>query len=90
MSWNIKQPQRDTNTLNSEHNPNDTSMKERLSMGLCFSPNGRFIYITSAANIYQYDLLEDSLRYIHGLDTTYLPFTIHKCLFSSGSKDLHW
>ena len=61
--------------LNSEHNPNDTSMKERLSMGLCFSPNGRFLYITSAANIYQYDLLEDSLRYIHGLDTTYLPFT---------------
>ncbi|MEZ5046445.1 MAG: T9SS type A sorting domain-containing protein [Chitinophagaceae bacterium] len=55
---------------NSQHNPNDTTWMERLSTGLAFSPNGNFLYISSGWNIYQYDLIDDTLLHITGLDST--------------------
>ncbi|MEZ4908411.1 MAG: T9SS type A sorting domain-containing protein [Saprospiraceae bacterium] len=33
---------------------------ENVAQGLCFSPNSRFIYVTTAENVYQIDLMDDN------------------------------
>jgi hypothetical protein len=52
----------------------DTSVNERDESGVCFSPNKRFIYVSKAHYIFQYDLWEpdSSLRWTtlrNGTDT---------------------
>jgi hypothetical protein len=59
---------------NSQHDPMDTTIMERLSVGLAFSPNNQFLYVISMSNIYQYDLQDNTWFQIVGLDTTYAAF----------------
>lgn len=55
--------------LGSQHNPNDTTLWDRLSVGLAFSPNNQFLYVISYTNVYQYDLLDNTWFHVAGLDT---------------------
>lgn len=55
--------------LGSQHNPNDTTLTDRESLGLSFSPNGKFLYVISYTNIYQYDLSDSTWFHVAGLDT---------------------
>jgi len=52
---------------------------DSINTGVCFSPNGQFIYISKRANIYQYEYQQpDSMlawyRVQHGADTTLQKF----------------
>ncbi len=60
--------------IGSMYDPSDTAKKERLSVGLAFSPNNKFLYVISRRNIYQYDLLDNSWFHVAGLDTSYQEF----------------
>jgi hypothetical protein len=55
--------------LGSQHNPNDTTLWDRLSVGLAFSPNNKFLYVISYTNLYQYDLQDNTWFHVAGLDT---------------------
>ena len=58
----------------SQYIPSDTTITERLSVGLAYSPNGEFLYVASMSNIYQYDLQDETWFHVAGLDTTYDKF----------------
>jgi hypothetical protein len=58
----------------SQYIPSDTTIKERLSVGLAFSPNNKFLYVISMSNIYQYDLTDSTWFHVAGLDTNYTYF----------------
>lgn len=58
----------------SMYDPTDTTKKERLSVGLAFSPNGKLLYVISRRNIYQYDLQDSTWFHVMGLDTSYSQF----------------
>jgi hypothetical protein len=53
----------------SQHNPNDTTLLDKQSVGLCFSPNSKFLYVISYTNVYQYDLQDSTWFHVAGLDT---------------------
>ena len=53
----------------SQHLPSDTTIMERLSVGLCFSTNNKFLYVASMNNLYQFDLTDSTWFHIAGLDT---------------------
>jgi hypothetical protein len=55
--------------LGSQQNPNDTTLWDRLSVGLAFSPNNQFLYVISYTNVYQYDLQDNTWFHVAGLDT---------------------
>jgi hypothetical protein len=55
--------------LGSQHNPNDTTLTDRESVGLAFSNNNQFLYVISYTNIYQYDFLDSSWFHVAGIDT---------------------
>jgi len=53
----------------SQHNPNNTTLLDKQSVGVAFSPNNKFLYVISYANVYQYDLLDKTWFHVAGLDT---------------------
>lgn len=53
----------------SQHNPNDTTLMDRLSVGLTFSRNNKFLYVISYTNVYQYDFQDSTWFHVAGLDT---------------------
>jgi hypothetical protein len=57
----------------SQHKP-DTTITEKLSVGLAFSPNGEILYAISICNIYQYDIQNNTWFHVAGLDTTIQQF----------------
>lgn len=59
---------------------------DSLSTGVCFSPNGQFVYISKWWNIYQfeYQVMDSSLaweRIQHGPDTSFLAFEYYGHLY---------
>jgi hypothetical protein len=62
----------------SRHDPSDTSLLDVYTQGLCFSPNGQFLYVNKFFNLLQYDLTDpdSSTAWYHiaGLDTTWAAF----------------
>ncbi|MBK8330074.1 MAG: T9SS type A sorting domain-containing protein [Bacteroidetes bacterium] len=56
------------------HNPNDTTQKQKTSVGLAFSPNGKLLYVMSPHNLLQYDLDDNTWFHVAGLDTSYQKF----------------
>jgi hypothetical protein len=56
------------------HDPNDTTLKQRTSVGLAFSPNGKLLYVMSPHNLLQYDLEDNTWYHVAGLDTSYQKF----------------
>ncbi len=53
----------------SQHNPNDTTLLDKQSVGLAFSPNNKYLYVISYSNVYQYDLHDSTWFHVAGLDT---------------------
>jgi len=60
--------------IGSQHFPSDTTIMESLSVGLCYSPNNKYLYVISMSNIYQYDLQDSTWFHVAGLDTSILQF----------------
>jgi hypothetical protein len=62
----------------SAHDPSDTTIQDVYTQGLCFSPNGQFLYVNKFFNLLQYDLSDpdSSTAWYHiaGLDTTWVAF----------------
>jgi hypothetical protein len=69
--------------LGSQHNPNDTTLWDRLSVGLAFSPNNKFLYLSSSHNVYQYDLQDGTWWHLVGLDTSALKFQIYETMYNA-------
>ena len=67
------------------HNPNDTIQKEKLTNGLAFSPNGRFLYVSKRFNIQQLDLQDTNPNTawvtIAGLDTSWDYFPSYSSMY---------
>jgi len=55
--------------LGSQHNPYDTTLTDRESVGLAFSPNNKYLYVISYTNVYQYDLHDSTWFHVAGIDT---------------------
>ena len=72
------------NIANHQNQPLDTT-QNISSAGLCFSPNGNFIYIVKAFNLFQYEWNEpdSSLAWYHiaNLDTTWAQFQKWTCAY---------
>ncbi len=62
----------------SRHDPSDTTLQDIYTQGLCFSPNGQFLYVNKFFNLLQYDLTDPDSNtawyHIAGLDTTWAAF----------------
>jgi hypothetical protein len=80
--------------------PWDSSITEKLSVGLAFSPNNKFLYVISMSNVYQYDLLDKTWFHIAGVDsvypyanvyeTTYMGFDNKLYIGNVGTTSQHW
>ena len=67
---------------------------DSIKTGVCFSPNGQFIYISKWFNIYQYEYQEpDSMqawyRVQHGFDTTLQEFQRYGHLYNGMDKRMY-
>jgi len=81
--WVIQMPS------GSQHDPTDTNIMERLSVGLVFSPNNKFLYVISMSNIYQFDLQDSSWYHVAGLDTSYQQFQGYETAYSGPDNKLY-
>jgi hypothetical protein len=79
------------------HNIYDTTCTENSTEGLCFSPSGRFLYVSSSSNIKQLDLWDSDTTtqwsLIQGLDTLWDYFNIYAELYLGPNNKLyvgHW
>lgn len=82
-SWSLQMPS------GSQHNPNDSTLADRLSVGLCFSPNNKFLYVASSHNIYQYDLVDSSWYHVAELDTSAQKFQIYETLYMGADGKIY-
>ena len=75
------------------HDIYDTACYENFTQGLCFSPNGRFLYVSSYYNIKQLDLLDNDTNtqwsLIHGLDTPWVNFNLYSSLYLGPNNKLY-
>jgi hypothetical protein len=67
---------------------------DSISLGVCFSPNGQFVYISKVWNIYQFEFNEpDSsvawVRIQHGPDTTHQKFQYFGHLYNAPNNRLY-
>lgn len=75
-------------------NPLPQYIMDSVISGVCFSPNGNFLYITRRYNIYQYEYnLTDSsqawVRVKHGMDTTYNAFEYYGHLYRGPDERIY-
>jgi hypothetical protein len=67
------------------HNPLTPNCLENFTQGLCFSPNGRFIYVTDYSNIKQLDLWDTDTNtqwsLIAEMDTTWNAFQTYSSIY---------
>ena len=62
----------------SRHDPSDSTLQDIYTQGLCFSPNGQFLYVNKFFNLLQYDLTDPDSNtawyHVAGLDTSWAAF----------------
>ena len=58
----------------SQYEPLDSTITERSPTGLCYSPNGKLLYVFGYSNIFQYDLQDSSWYHVAGMDTSFIQF----------------
>jgi hypothetical protein len=73
----------------SQHKPWDTTIMEKLSVGLAFSPNGEILYVISASNIYQYVLQNDNWFHLAGLDTIFAQFSNYDASYLGADNKIY-
>ncbi len=76
------------------HNPFDTTeMEFNYNVGLAFSPNSQFLYISSRFNIWQYELnnTDSASAWVHiaGLDTTWQAFMNYSNMYLGADSKLY-
>jgi hypothetical protein len=77
------------------HNPFDSTELDKFNIneGLAFSPNGRFLYVSSDYNIWQYDLQESDTtlawHHVAGLDTTWQKFQAYSNMYLGADNKLY-
>jgi hypothetical protein len=71
------------------NNPADTNLKDKNSVGLAFSPNGRFLYCILAYNIFQYDLQDNTFYHVAGLDTSFLQFQNYQTAYLAPNNKIY-
>jgi hypothetical protein len=75
------------------HNPFDTTLKDNSTEGLAFSPNGRFLYVSMASNIVQFDLqaanIQSSKVVVAELDTIWDAFQMYSSLYLGPDNKLY-
>ena len=75
------------------HDIFDTTCYENFTQGLCFSPNGRFLYVSSYYNVKQLDLLDNDTNtqwsLIHGLDTPWVNFNLYSSMYLGPNNKLY-
>lgn len=69
--------------LDSQHNPTDTTWTDRLPVGVAFSPNGQFLFAAGYANIYQYDLHDNTWYHVAELDTSAQKFQGYETMYNA-------
>ncbi|MEZ5046442.1 MAG: T9SS type A sorting domain-containing protein [Chitinophagaceae bacterium] len=75
--------------VGSQQMPNDSTLTERLSTGLAFSPNGKFLYVMSHWNVYQYDLQDNTWFHISGIDTTAQKFQGYETAYIASDNKIY-
>ncbi|MBK8328851.1 MAG: hypothetical protein IPL09_05135 [Bacteroidetes bacterium] len=55
-----------------QYNPNAPSDSERLTKGVAYSPNNKFLYVIGQFNIWQFDFADSSWYHVAGMDTTFM------------------
>jgi hypothetical protein len=75
-------------------NPQPQYIMDSANNGVCFSPNGKFAYITRRYNIYQfeYDEPDSNLAWVriqHGPDTSYFAFQYYSHLYKGPDSRLY-
>jgi hypothetical protein len=73
----------------SQHIPTDTTLMERLSVGLAFSLNNKFLYVISMSNVYQYDLHDSTWFHVAGIDTSALQFQDYETAYLGPDKKVY-
>jgi len=73
----------------SQHIPSDTTIMERLSVGLAFSPNNKFLYVISMSNVYQYDLHDSTWFHVAGRDTSYTQFQDYETAYTGPDNKIY-
>jgi hypothetical protein len=75
------------------HNPFDTTLKDNSTEGLAFSPNGRFLYVSMATNIVQFDLLAANIQLskvvVAELDTTWQASNYYTSMYLGPDNKLY-
>jgi Secretion system C-terminal sorting domain len=68
---------------------NSTKGPDSTLDGVCFSPNGRFLYATKFTHIMQYDLWDSTWYDVHGEDTTTAAFTGYTTIYPAADGKLY-
>lgn len=75
------------------HNPFDTTLKDNTVLGLAFSPNGKFLYLSMGFNIIQFDLdaanIQASKVIVAELDTTWQAFQPYSSMYLGPDNRLY-
>jgi hypothetical protein len=72
-----------------QYNPNAPSDSERLTKGLAYSPNNKFLYVIGQFNIWQFDFADSSWYHVAGMDTTFMQFTHYESSYYGGDGKLY-
>jgi hypothetical protein len=73
----------------SVHDPNDSTQKEKTSVAVAFSPNGKLLYVLSPSNVWQYDLYDNSWYHVAGLDTSFQKFQYYSSSYIGPDNRLY-
>jgi hypothetical protein len=72
-----------------QYNPNAPSDSERLTKGLAYSPNNKFLYVIGQFNIWQFDFADSSWFHVAGMDTTFNKFQHYEASYYGGDGKLY-
>jgi hypothetical protein len=70
-------------------NPFDPMERDSSSTGLCFSPNGKYLYVAGFFNIHQLELQSGAWTFLSGPDTTYQIFQWYSNIYPGPDHKLY-
>jgi hypothetical protein len=73
----------------SMHDPADSTITDRLPVGLAYSPNGKLLYVMCQYNIWQYDFQDSSWFHVAGIDTSWVKFQLYNASYLGPDDKLY-
>jgi hypothetical protein len=70
-------------------NPFDSSQVDNTTTGLAFSPNGKFLFVSTSFNMWQYDLQDETWFRVAGLDTSWQKFQRYTVTYLGADSKLY-